>query len=394
MSASKRWFKIILPLLIVAFGIFGMRLMVLSRTAPSKAVRENPGLLVETMKATRRDHPVRVHGTGTVQPRQEADITPQVSGRVVEISPRLVAGGFFEKGDLLFAIEAIDYRLAVDRAQAALARAEVDLATVESQARIARGEWERLNLDDGEEPNPLVLYEPQLKNARAGVASARASLAQAELDLKRTRVVAPFNCLIRSEQIDFGQYLRAGTSVAVVAGSDNAEVLVPLPMEELRWLRIPGPGEAEGSPATACFRCGDDTFEWQGRIVRSLGEVDSRGRMSRVVVAVEDPFGLRRSAKKERPRLELGMFVEVALHGETLREAISLPRKALRDDDTVWLADAENLLRIVPVDVLRQEKDEVLIGGGLPEDARLVLTSLSGAAEGMKLRPLAEGEGR
>lgn len=393
MNADKRWLKIILPILIIALGAAGMYLMAVSRTAPPKTPRENPGVLVEVLKVRRGDHSVRIHATGTVQPRRQAEITPQVSGRVVEMAPELVAGGFFKKGDLLFAIEAVDYRLGVDRARSALAKAEVELATIESRARIARLEWERLDLEDGGKPNPLVLFEPQLKEARAAVDSARASLSQAELDLARTRVEAPFNCRIRSEQLDLGQYLRAGTSVAVVAGTDTVEVIVPLPLEELRWLRIPGPTGGEGSPAAIRFGSGRETYEWPGRIVRSLGEVDARGRMIRVAVEVEDPYGLRAPAQK-RPDLAIGMFVEALLRGETLPAVFPLPRKALRDNHTVWTADADNLLRILPVEVVRQEKDEVLVAGGLPEDARVVLTYLTGAAEGMKLRPLAEGETR
>jgi RND family efflux transporter MFP subunit len=391
MSANKRRLKIFLPILIVALGAVGMYLMAASRTAPPKEARENPGMLVEVMKVQRGDHDLRIHATGTVQPRRQAEITPQVSGRVVEMAPDLVAGGFFQKGDLLFTIEPLDYRLGVDRARSALAKAEVELATIESRARIARSEWERLGLEDGGRPNPLVLFEPQLKEARAAVASARASLTQAELDLARTRVEAPFNCRIRSEQLDLGQYLRAGTSVAVVAGTDTAEVIVPLPLEEMSWLRIPGPRGGEGSPATVRFRSGQETFEWAGRIVRSLGEVDARGRMVRVAVEIDDPYGLEATDQK-RPDLAIGMFVEALLHGQTLPEVFALPRKALRDGDTVWVADADNLLRILPVKVVRQERDDVLVEDGLPEDARVVLTYLTGAAEGMKLRPLAEGE--
>ena len=97
---------------------------------------------------------VLVHGTGTVQPRQEISLTPQVSGRVTKISDRFIAGGFFHQGDVLFEIEDADYRLAVDRARAALAKAEYELTAMQGQARIARQEWERLQLGNGEQPNP------------------------------------------------------------------------------------------------------------------------------------------------------------------------------------------------------------------------------------------------
>ena len=169
MSAKSKLFKIVLPLLIIVAGVVAMRLLILSRPEPKKEARENPGALVEVLAATRGERRVEVQGTGTVQPRQEINVIPQVSGRVVEVAPQLVAGGFFRQGEVLFRLDAADYRLAVDRARAATARAEYELATMEGQARIAREEWERLALADGREANPLVVYEPQLKNARAAL---------------------------------------------------------------------------------------------------------------------------------------------------------------------------------------------------------------------------------
>jgi len=278
---------------------------------------------------------------------------------------------------------------ALERARAAVAKAELDLATVDSQADVARREWQQLADQGGTPPNPLVLHEPQLANARATLASAKAAQAQAELDLERTRVTAPFDCVVRSEQVDLGQYLRAGVEVARVAGTRRAEVVVPLPLEELVHLHVPrtlagnDPGEA-GSPATLALTVDGQRFEWSGRVVRALGEVDPAGRMARVVVAVDDPYGLR--GNTDRPALALGLFVEANLRGDMLAQVFAIPRSALRDNHTVWLADDGGHLAIRPVEVARRERDQVLVAGGLTAGDRVVLTALSGAANGMALR--------
>jgi len=388
MSRKSTLIKIALPLLVVLGGFIGMRLMIASRPEPKKVTRENPGALVETMTVTRGDRQVRVHGTGTVQASRQVEITPQVGGRVVELSPSLVAGGYFSPGELLFRIESTDYQLAVERAQAALAKAEYELALIEGQARVARQEWDRLRLDGaGGEPNPLVLYEPQLKNAQAGLQSARAALAQAELDLRRTAVHAPFAGIIRSESVDLGQVVRAGTPVAVLAGTGQAEIVVPLPLAELGWLQVPRPGSRkEGSPATIRLTTARATHEWRGSILRALGEVDPQGRMARVVVGVEDPYGLR-SENAAGQQLAVGTFVEVILHGETLPDVAVIPAAALRDGDRVWIMNDSHLL-IRPVEVVRRAREEFVVGRGLAAGERVVLTNVAGAAEGMKLRPI------
>jgi RND family efflux transporter MFP subunit len=320
---------------------------------------------------------------------------------VTKIAPGCIAGGFFRKGEVLFRIEDTDYRLGVDRARATLAKAEYELAAMEGQARIARQEWERLQLGNGEEPNPLVLYQPQMKNAGAALLSARAALRQAELDLERTVLRAPFNAVIRSESVDPGQYVRAGTSVAMLAGTDQAEIVVPLPLDELAWLQIPRQGrKVPGSSATVQLTAGDNAFRWTGRVARRLGDVDPQGRMARLVVAVDDPFGLR-GGGGERPDLAMGTFVQIVLHGAALQDVTTIPAAALRDGSTVWIMNDEHL-KIRPVKVVRRAHDEVVIGNDLAPGDRVVLTNLAGVAEGMKLRPAgeepvpapADGEGR
>jgi RND family efflux transporter MFP subunit len=389
MSAKTKLIKILLPFLILIAGGGSMALLIQSRPAPVKEQRQEIGALVRVVALNREDRPVMVHGTGTVQAKQQAGIAPQVSGRVTFLAPNLVAGGFFAKGEILLGIEDVDYRLAVERAQAAISQAEYDLAREEGNARVARQEWERLALDDGKEPNPLVLYEPQLKNARANLASAKAALEQAKLDLKRTKVRAPFDCIIRSEEVDLGQYVRAGNQIAVVSGTRTAEVVVPLPLEEVAWLQIPDPaGKSAGSEAVVSRDLGGREYEWTGRVVRSLGDIDPTSRMARLVVAVDDPYNLKKGAPADQPALAMGMFVEVALSGKPLSGVIVIPRSALHENDQVWIMGDDGRLRMRQVDVLRIERNEVVVHKGLQQGERLVLTNLSGAAEGMRLRAL------
>lgn len=392
MSVKTALLKFLLPVVIVLAGFAGMKLLVLSRPAPVREARETPGVLVEVFSVQRVDRPVLVTGTGTVGPRQEADITPQVSGRITYIAPGFVAGGFFKEGDLLFRIEDTDYRLVIERAKAALAKAEFDLATVKSQARVARVEWERLKVKEGSDPNPLVLYEPQLKNARAGVDSANAALRQAELDLERTSVYAPFPCLVRKEEADLGQYVSVGRSVATVAGTDSAEIVVPLPLGEMQWLRIPREeSQGKGSPAIISLTVGGRTLTWKSRVVRSLGEVDPLGRMARAVVAVEDPYNLEKRNRNNSSNLEFGTFVDVEITGRKLTGIYVVPRRALRDDDTVWTVDNDMKLRVKPVTILRRERENLILRDSFKENELVVLTNIPGAADGMKLRLVGEG---
>lgn len=388
MSNKDLLLKRLLPLLIILIGVALTIILVKTRSVPQRSVRSFSGPLVEVMQVVNAHKQVVVSGTGSVQAKQEADITPRVSGQVEYISSRMVDGGFFKKGELLFRIEKIDYELALERARANLAQAELELLRNESLAEIARLEWGRIADDQTRQANPLTLYEPQMKSAEAQVAAAGSSVKQAELDLTRTSVRAPFNCYVRDEHIDVGQYVRAGNKVATVAGTDAVEIIVPLQLEELAWLQVPRRGRVEkGSAATVRMLVGADHNEWQGRIVRALGEIDPRNRMAKVVIDVIDPFGKKKKAAENRAELTPGMFVEVLLHGVELADVITIPRGALRDNDTVWIVDENEKLKIVKVEIARRERQEVLVRSGLEPGDQVILTGLAAAADGMLLRP-------
>jgi len=387
MKQSRNIIRAVLPLAILLAGLLIMLALVKFRPAPQQKEEATQGALVHLLALKPGDHQVEISATGTVQANEEVSIVPQVGGRVTRMAPNLIAGGFFKKGELLFALEDEDYRLQVERAKAGVAQAELALASASSRAEVARKDWDEFA--PGKEPaNPLVLHLPQLEEAKANLAAARAGLRQAELDLSRTLITAPFNCRVRSEQIAPGQFVKSGNPVAVVAASDNAEIITPLPIEELAWLEVRHPGASGGKGATAVvsLTLGEKEYQWQGRLSRSLGELDEKGRMARVVLRVDNPYG-----QANKPDLAGNLFVGVRLAGPVLGRVFVIPRSALREKNTVWLMDKEQKLTIRPVSVRRLERDRAIIDQGLREGEQLVLTYLSGAAEGMRLRPARGG---
>lgn len=388
MSKRDLLLKILLPLLILIGAIAITLVMVKSRQMPQPEKKEFAGPLVDVMEVARAERIIMVTGTGTVQPSREVAVTPQISGQVVELSPRMVTGGFVAAGELLFAIEATDYQLALESARANQAMAELELAKIAGQAEVARLEWQRLALPGQAEPDPLVVFEPQLKSAEAQVSAARAAVAQAELNLKRTRLVAPFNGYVRNESVEVGQYVKSGSSVATLAGTDEVEIEVPLPLEELDWIDLPGRnGQTNPVNVEVRLTLGNRILTWTGQVRRLLGDINPQNRMASLVVAVSDPFGRSHSAEKATMQLAPGTFVEVRVQGRLLSDVVVIPRLALHDHDTVWVVDAQQTLQIRSVDVVRREKDDVLLSGGLQAGEKIVLTNLSGAADGMKLRP-------
>ena len=83
--------------------------------------------------------------------------------------------------------------------------------------------------------------------------------------------------------------------------------------------------------------------------------------------------------------------MKAAITGQPLEDVTVLPAVALRDGDRLYLLDAEDRIQIRSVEVLRRERDEVLIGAGLSPGERVVVSPMRFATEGMQVR-LAPGE--
>ncbi|MEA3546014.1 MAG: efflux RND transporter periplasmic adaptor subunit [Thermodesulfobacteriota bacterium] len=382
---SRLALKIILPLLILIIGFMGFNMMGKLKKIPQRQRPPQLGILVDVIELKTITHRVKVHTTGTVQTEQEIALVPEVSGKVTWISAQLVRGGFFKKGDTLLKIDTIDFELAIKKAHAEIAQVQVALATEHERAKVALAEWNRIDIADKGNPGPLVTREIQLQQQQANLSAAKANLQQTQLNLRRTELKAPFNGRIRQEQVDLGQYLRAGTSIGSFAGTDRAEVYIPLPAGEMAWLIVPSATQKEGSAAIIQLP-DDNSTRWQGTLIRSLGEIDPNSRMATVVVMVEDPYQLEK--RLNQPTLPNGLFVNVELHGEEFANIISIPRKALHSGNLVWIADSENRLSFRLVEVLRREKQQILLKGGVQAGEKLILTALSGAAEGTLLRPV------
>lgn len=379
-NTTKRKNKFVVPVLIIIGGLAVMFALISSRKKPEQAVNIFPGILVETMIAKPDSHSAVVTGSGTVRAKQEIGLAPQVNGRVDWVSEQFVNGGQFRKGDVLCRIEAIDYELAVEQSRARVVQMEYQLAVERAQADIARVEWARMqekNTSIADAPDELVLRGPQLKQAEANFASAEAAHRQAELALERTRLRAPFDGRVKREMIDIGQTISAGTPVATIFSTDLVEIEVGIPVEELFWLEMPG------SVAKVSMKAGGQSFSWSGNVVRTLGVLDSIGRMARVVVQIVDPYAIRAD---NGPELSIGSYVSVAISGRKVPNVSALPLFAVRSDNIVWIANPDSTLELRGVTPIFHSPDSVFVGNDIRAGERIVISGINGAANGLKLR--------
>ena len=351
----------------------------LKRTVPPPAVP-----MVRTVAAESGSVSIPIIGEGTVRPVREIQLVSEVGGRVVYVSPSLVDGGNFRKGEVLVRIEPTDYELAVTLARAQIKDSESTLQLAEEEAAAAKEEWLLLNANrpaPQQEPPPLVAKLPQLEAARAKLSAERANLQKAVLNLERTQLKAPFDGRVGEQQAGVGQYASVGQALATLYSTETAEIIVPLEDETLFWFHVPGftPGNGPGSPAKVTARIAGRDRQWRGRVERTEGNMDEGTRMINVVVQVPEPYAVK-------PPLATGLFVQVEIEGRTLENAIVIPRAALRRDDSVWVVDENGTLSFRSVAVARLYPDKVILRGGLEQNEQVVVSALKAVTDGMKVR--------
>ena len=378
---KHRWVKhLIVAVLILGCGFAGMVALVKSRKQVEKQERPYLAPLVSTIKATSEDVRVTVSGFGTVEPRTEAKIVPQVSGEVVECHANLVNGGFFEANQALIKIDQRDYQAAVNTAEAAVATAKLALEQEMEEAAIAKKEWQQLN--PGEKPtSDLVFRGPQIEKAKAELKSAEAKLETAKLNLERTVISMPFNGRVADESIDIGQYVTPGQSLGSVYGTDVVEIVVPLEDKDMAWIVVPTATQGACSMVDVKAEFAGKQWHWQGKAARTQGTIDPVSRMVKVVVEVEKPF----AQDGDKPALVPGMFVEAAINGKAINGVIKLPRHVVHNSDEVWTVK-DGVLRINKVTIVRNDYEYSYVSGGVGDGDIIVTSPMDAVTDGMAIR--------
>jgi len=386
---NKKYLKAAAPVLVLALGFGVVQIMSAAKPAPEK--KEEEQRLVSLLYTEAREQAVHLAvGTqGEVRPHTEIDLTPQVAGRIVAISEKFAEGAGFEPGETLIQLDDADYRLALARAEAGVAAAEVVLLQARAAAAIKRQQWEAAK--PGRKPTPLQVNRPQVAEAEAELRSAKAELADAKLNLARTQIKLPFRGRVIRRDVGVGQYVTASTVLGRAFATDRVEVRLPLTDSQLLELDLPmGFVATEKNPGprvTLSAQVGPQEHRWQGRIVRTQAAVDQQTRLIYAVAEVADPYG---AGASDGVPLAVGLFVTAEAEGVRERRALVLPRDALRSADKVYVVDEDNRLDIRTVEVLSTSEDRVVIASGLADGERVVTSTVANAVDGMEVQPVTQ----
>jgi len=373
-SAIKR---LLVPLVILALSAAIAVALINNQPTLETTVKEPVPVAVRALDIKLAPMQLSVSSEGNVQPSIETRLVAQVAGEVVELSSSLVAGGDFSKGDVLLKLDPRDYEIALARSEAALSRAQAEQRFAAEEAARIRS----LHSEELASVAQLQSAERLLAIANAALDDASAAVKRASVDLERTVFTAPFNGRVRAENVDVGQFLSKGAMIATLYDTDRLQVRLPLADAQLAYLdpSYAQTGLAGEEPADVVLTANyaGDTQSWSAKLLRTEGDISTKSRFLHVIVEVNETLN------GNDVRLPVGLFVDAVITGRTVDDLVSVPRTALRPDNTVMVIDDGDQLHFRDVTVFKLADSDVLISEGLASGERISISPLQFVVEGM-----------
>jgi multidrug efflux pump subunit AcrA (membrane-fusion protein) len=386
--------RYIVSFLLICAGVGAAVVMYLNKPPTKKSRPPKTAPLVKAVELTKTSVPVIVTAHGTVVPARTLTLQSEVQGRIIYLDKALAQGGLIPANRKLLQVDPEDYRILIKELTAAVTEAKFEVETEKGKGLVAKREWKLLEkeIDISETGKRLVLRLPHQERAAARVLAAESRLEQAVLDEKRTTLTCPFNAMVLDESVEIRQLVSARAELATLVGTDEFWVQVSVPLGRLSRITFEHDGKS-GSTAKVILDCaGGESIVRPGRVLRLLGDLNTIGRMARVLIAIDNPLDLQipeggGPAKMGDKCILLGCYAKVEIQAGKQEDVYIIPREALREGDRLWLVDKDDKLVFRRAEVLWRRSADVLVRCEVKPGERLITSRLASALNGLKVRP-------
>ncbi|MBS0013175.1 MAG: efflux RND transporter periplasmic adaptor subunit [Desulfobacterales bacterium] len=349
-----------------------------------EAARET-AMLVDVTEVQKGEYRPVIRAMGTVVAEHDVSLQPRVGGEILSRSDDFTPGGFVKKGQVIVEIDPTDYRNSLTRRKSDLDRAVSNLQLEMGRQNVAEQDYRAMGRELSGQHRDLVLRRPQLMAAKADVDDAKAAVGQAELELGRTRVKAPFDARVLSRDADVGSRVSAGEVLGRLVGTKTFWVETTVSQSALPWISFPENNNDKGAVVRIRNRSAwPQGVTRTGRLYRLVGTLAEDTRFARVLVAVDDPLA-RKADDPETPPLLLQSFVEAEIQGRPIPDVIRLKRDYIRKNNTVWVMK-DGKLEIRDVKIVFSDAEHAYVRTGLNDGEKVVTSSLATVAGGAPLR--------
>lgn len=368
-----------LAIALVAYGIIQW---IYSTQPKAKRVgaTKKSAMLVNVIPVSLGNYQPKFITLGKVEAATKIELSPEVSGKIIYRSDKFDPGSYLKKGELLYQIDAIDFKHQIDLRQSELLAAQSELSLELGRQNIAQQELSILETTPKPEQKNLILRQPQLQAVKSKVDFAKAMLDQAKVNLSRTKIFSPFDAFVLNKKADLGSRVSTGQTLGQIVGTEEYRVLATLPLNQLKWLNI---GE-NGSIAKIY-----DEIAWgenyrKGEVTHLHGVLEKDSRLAQILISIKDPLCLKKE-HSQLPKMMLGAMLKVELLGKPIHQVIRLDRRYLRKNNTTWVMN-NDLLNIVSLQIALSDENYVYVTSGLKDGDLVITTNLSRVSDGAALR--------
>lgn len=328
-----------------------------------------PALTVTTARPSSASLPLRLGANGNVAAWQEAIIGSESAGlRLMDV--RVNVGDVVKKGEILAVFSADTVNADVEQARAALQEAQANAAEASANAR--RGQV--LKSSGAMSEQQVTQYFTAERTAAARVAAAKATLAQQNLRLKYTQVVAPDSGIISARSATVGAVVGVGTEMFRLIRQGRLEWRAEVVANDIGRIK----------PGTRVLVKAANGSEVAGKVRMIAPTIDAQTRTA--LVYVDLPPSLSSNAP-----LKAGMFAggEFEL-GES--SAMTVPQQAIAVRDGfsyVFRLNPDSRVSQLKVSTGRRLGERIEVVGGLAPDAQIVVSGAGFLNDGDLVRNVA-----
>lgn len=331
--------------------------------------------LVRTMKVITRTTPIVYDYTGFVEATQEMTLAPQVTGQI--IGKYFKGGDTVQAGQVLYEIDPRTYKANLLSAEGNLASARAALANAEMDAERYTKLYEQNAVSKQMLDNAVTARD----QARASVKALEGLLLNAQINMEETKVTAPFTGRTDTSSLEVGNYVAAGQSVLTKI-SNTDPVFVKFSIAEPEYLTLAAASDGNGAALDnlSAVLANGETYGLKGKVAEvNRGISDNTGTLT-IKATFQNP-------KKE---LLPGMFAHIQATGGVRENALLIPQRSVTElmyKNFVYVVGADNKVIMKEIKLGQKVGRLIMVNGGLTGEETLVVEGVGKMRQGALVDP-------
>ena len=315
---------------------------------------------------------------------QDVEIRPKVAGFITKIYVK--EGQQVSAGQMLFEIDNVTYKAAVNQAQAAVVAAESQVNT----AKLSYENAQKLFANNVIGEFELQSSKNQYESAVASLGQVKASLASAQETLTFCYIKAPTSGFVGSLPYKVGALVSSGSADPLTTISNGSQVEAYFSLNEKEMIELTrkyGSAQAGISsfPAVKLQLADGTIYENEGKVVKASGVIDPKTGATSLIAVFPNPNHILKSGGSGRIVMPY-----------TASAAIIIPQDAtveVQDKHFVYIVGKDNKVKYTEVTIDTQNDGQnYIITSGLKKGDRIVVNGVNSLQEGMEIKPLTEAE--